>query len=194
MAIRKATTHRTDRGALRPPSVQHANGGGGSGAALAKVGKIVTRRQFALYAAAALSLEAALIHLLAAPGHARWMIYESFFLSCVLAQGLYGTLLLSPIMQKSSKLAQPLYLLGIVGNLAIVGLYILTRTRGIPLGPAAGHIEDAGILDMASIAAEVGLAGLLTMLLEESYRKKVINGLVVLGAVVWGMRLWGFLP
>ena len=50
-------------------------------------------------------------------------------------------------------------LLGIGGNLAIVGLYLLTRMVGIPLfGPGAGEVEEIGFVDLCATTSEVGIA------------------------------------
>jgi hypothetical protein len=47
---------------------------------------------------------------------------------------------------------------GIAGNLAIVVLYLLTRTVGIPFfGPETGEVEDSALWTCA-MASEVGIA------------------------------------
>src|SRR5215216_7342782 len=94
------------------------------------------RRGPSLYAAAALSLLAGLIHLWVAPEHfEEWWGYGAFFLVAAAAQLLYAPLALRwP--------SRTLLIVGIAGNLAIVALYLLTRTVGIPpLGPEAGKVE-----------------------------------------------------
>jgi len=106
-----------------------------------------------LYAAAALSLLAALIHLWVVPEHfEEWWGYGAFFLVAAAAQVLYAPLvLLWPI--------RIVLLLGIAGNLAIVVLYLLTRTVGIPLfGPGAGEVEGVGFIDLCATTSEVGIA------------------------------------
>jgi hypothetical protein len=87
-----------------------------------------------LYAAAALSLLAALIHLWVTPEHfEEWWGYGAFFLAAALAQVLYAPL----VLVWPTRIA---LLGGIAGNLAIVALYLLTRTVGIPLfGPGPGR-------------------------------------------------------
>ena len=107
----------------------------------------------ALYAAAALSLLAALIHLWATPEHfGEWWGYGAFFLAAAAAQVLYAPLVLVwP--------TRMVLLLGIGGNLAIAALYLLTRTVGVPLfGPGAGEVEGAGFVDLCATASEVGIA------------------------------------
>jgi hypothetical protein len=110
-------------------------------------------RWHTLYAAAALSLLAALIHLWVTPEHfEEWWGYGAFFLVSAAAQVLYAPIvLLWP--------ARMVLLGGITGNLAIVALYLLTRTVGIPLfGPEAGEVEGFGFVDVCATASEVGVA------------------------------------
>jgi hypothetical protein len=85
-----------------------------------------------MYAAAALSLVAVLIHLWVAPEQfEEWWGYGAFFLVPAVAQVLYVPLLLRwP--------NRAILLLGLGGNLAIVSLHLLTRAVGIPFfGPHA---------------------------------------------------------
>ena len=113
-----------------------------------------------LYAAAALSLVAALIHLWVMPEHFReWWGYGAFFLASAVAQVLYVPLLLRwP--------GRTILLLGVGGNLAIVSLYLLTRTVGIPLfGPHAGEVEGAGFMDLCATTSELGIVAALGALL-----------------------------
>jgi hypothetical protein len=57
-------------------------------------------------------------------------------------------------------------LLGIAGNLAIVLLYLLTRTVGIPLfGPEAGEVEEVGFVDACATTSELGIVVALGALL-----------------------------
>lgn len=105
-----------------------------------------------LYAAAALSLVAALIHAWVMPEHFdEWWGYGAFFLAVALAQWFYALALFRWPRRRT-------FLIGIIGNLAIIGLYIVTRTAGIPLfGPHAGEVEDIGVVDLTSKLAEFAL-------------------------------------
>ena len=137
-----------------------------------------------LYAAAALSLLAALIHLWVTPEHfEEWWGYGAFFLVAALAQVLYVPLLLS-------RPTRPVLLLGIGSNLAIVVLYLLTRTVGIPLfGPAAGETEGVGLVDSCATASEVGIAVALGAALlrgTTTERRRVILLLLAVGLVSVG--------
>jgi hypothetical protein len=46
---------------------------------------------------------------------------------------------------------------GVAGNLAIVGLYLLTRTTGIPVF-GAGEVEGIGFADVCATTSELGIS------------------------------------
>lgn len=112
----------------------------------------------ALYSAAALSFLAEAIHLWFLPEyHKEWLGYGVFFLAVAVFQGLLGaTLLFRP--------RRWVFVLGILGNLAVVLLWAYTRIIAVPLGPMAGEAEGVGMLDLTSAAVEVTLAILLVSL------------------------------
>ena len=132
-----------------------------------------------LYAAAALSLLAALIHLWVTPEHfEEWWGYGAFFLAAALAQVLYAPL----VLVWPTRIA---LLLGIGGNLAIVALYLLTRTVGIPLfGPGAGEAEGAGFVDLCATASEVGIAAALGAALLRETTTERRRTILLIAAVV----------
>jgi hypothetical protein len=57
-------------------------------------------------------------------------------------------------------------LAGAAANLAVVALWIASRTVGLPIGPDAGHPEALGVVDVLCSADEVGLALLVVALLK----------------------------
>jgi hypothetical protein len=115
------------------------------------------------YGAAALSAVAGFIHILAAPDHfEEWWGYGMFFLTAATAQVMYALLLLA------YEPNHDLLWAGILGNLSILGLYLVTRTVGIPFfGPEAGAVEPVGALDVVSKIVELALLGCLAVLLRE---------------------------
>jgi hypothetical protein len=137
-----------------------------------------------LYAAATLSLLAALVHLWVTPEHfEEWWGYGAFFVVAGAAQILYAPIVVL--------LPTRIVLLGgIAGNLAIVGLYLLTRTVGIPFfGPEAGEVEGFGFVDVCATASEVGIAVALgAALLRNStpQRRRTIVLIVAVGLVLVG--------
>jgi hypothetical protein len=106
-----------------------------------------------LYSAAILSVVAGLIHLVVAPEHfEEWLGYGLFFAVATVAQLMYALLLVA------WKPTRNLLLAGIIGNSLIIGLYLVTRTLGIPFfGPHAGDVEPIGMLDTISKIVELAL-------------------------------------
>jgi hypothetical protein len=139
------------------------------------------------YAASALSLAVALIHLWAAPGYFEvWLGYGAFFLAVAAAQGLFSVALLRwP--------GRALSLAGIFGNLSIVVLYIVSRTSGVTIGPHAGRAEEAGVLDMSATGIELMIVVFLLTRLGGRERSVAINAVLLAGAAIWILRLTGFL-
>jgi MFS family permease len=134
--------------------------------------------------AAALSMVAAVVHLWVMPEHfEEWWGYGAFFLVAASAQLLYVPLLVRwP--------TRTVLLLGIGGNLAIVVLYLLTRTVGIPLfGPEAGEVEGVGFADVCATTSELGIGVALgTAMLQEirPERRRTILLIVAVGLVLVG--------
>jgi hypothetical protein len=114
-----------------------------------------------LYVAALISLTAAFIHLLVIPEHfGEWWGYGVFFVVAAAVQTLFALVLLR-------RPSSPVLLAGIVGNLAIVAVWIVSRTVGVPFfGPGAGEIEEIGAHDIIATAAEIALIVLLAYLLQ----------------------------
>jgi hypothetical protein len=113
----------------------------------------------ALIVAAALSIGAAAIHgLVTAPHVAQDPLYGAFFATCTLAQLAWAVLAVS----RPTRL---LLTVGSVGNAAVVALWAVTRTAGIPLGVAAGTREAVGTLDVACGLLELGIVACCAALL-----------------------------
>jgi hypothetical protein len=137
------------------------------------------RSKTILYAAAAFSLSAALIHLWVIPEHfEEWWGYGGFFLVSAVAQGAYS----GPLLRRPRR---PLLLVGIGGNVSIIVLYLLTRTVGVPFfGPHAGEVEGVGFADLFATTAELALVvALLGVLLRGLPRERVVVVLFVMALV-----------
>lgn len=119
-------------------------------------------------AAGALSMLGGVAHIAAAPGHfEEWWGYGLFFLAAALAQVVYGLLLLTQGIEGGGgwpAWRRRVYWGGIAGNLALVALWAVTRTIGIPLGPEAGEVEGIGALDLASKGIELATVAVLASL------------------------------
>ena len=127
-------------------------------------GLLAHRFSFSALLAAVASLGASAIHLAVAPEHVEeWWGYGLFFVVVALFQGLYGVGLLWPRLGVGHE--RSYLLLGLTVNLIIIQFYIITRTVGIPLlGPHAGEIEAAGVLDLICCLLEIAAVIFLTRL------------------------------
>ena len=135
--------------------------------------------------AAGLSLVAAAIHFFVAGPHLQeWWGYGAFFIAAANAQVLFAALIV-----RWPRAWLPYA--GIAGNLAIITVYVITRTSGIPLGPHSRVVEEAGATDWATTAAQVGIIIALLAMLDGRPRRWIINGLLVLGVLAWVLRLTG---
>lgn len=138
------------------------------------------------YLAALFSLAAGLIHALLAPEHfEEWWGYGLFFLVSAVAQIGY-TLMLLPQSQRTmgviglrpdeARSLRLFYWLGILGNTAIVLMWVITRTLGVPLfGPNAGEVEEVTLIGLASVILELLLIACLFVLLRRLEQETLDN-------------------
>ena len=133
--------------------------------------------------AAGLSLVAGWIHFAYVGSHWRdWWAYGMFFL----VSGAFQALFAPAIMRWPNAWTA---LAGIAGNLGIVGMYVLSRTNGIPAGPHTGVVESATAVDLTCTAAEIALVGVLLGMVGQSNRRWIINLLLATGVALWVLRL-----
>jgi hypothetical protein len=139
-------------------------------------------------AAAALSITAALLHVWMMPMHfLEWWGYGAFFLGTALCQAACGILLLRVT-------GRVLPVLGILVNGALVVLYVVTRTAGVPIfGPMVGVVEPLGFVDLLATIIELALISTLAALLDGAVRRHALHALIVAGAALWILRLTGIL-
>ena len=138
-------------------------------------------------AAGWLSLGAGYVHLAYLTSHwQEWWAYGAFFLAAGAGQLAFAPLI---VWRRS----QWLCLVGIAGNLAIAGMYFLSRTSGPPLGPHAHAIEAAGAIDLLTLVAELAIVAVLLALLGTSARRWILNALVAGAAFAWALRVTGHL-
>ncbi len=91
----------------------------------------------------------ALVHFAVAPEHfAEWWGFGLFFVLCAEVQ-LGWALLLGRIRSKR------MLAVGIAGSLALVAVWALSRTTGLPFGPEPGVPEEIGLPDVVSVILEL---------------------------------------
>ena len=108
---------------------------------------------------AALSGAAGVVHLAMVPSHmGEWTAEGVAFALVGWAQLVAAVLLLT-------RPSRAVLWATVVGNVAFVGAWVVTRTTGSPFGPHAGHAESASFVDGAAVGLEMALvllaAGLL---------------------------------
>jgi hypothetical protein len=112
-------------------------------------------------------------HGLVSQDHFReWWGYGVFFLVTAICLIGFGLALITDAIDPRympgdvRRLRRLMYAIGALGNVSILGLYLLTRTVGIPLGPGSGSVESVGVIDIVAKTAEVlAVAGLVVLLL-----------------------------
>lgn len=118
--------------------------------------------------AGGLAAAAGAVHGMAGPEHmAEWWAYGVFFYGAATAQVALAILLLTQGIEGWGgwqAVRRNVYTAGIVGTLAIIALWVVTRTLGVPIGPEAGDVEAVGVLDGVSKALEVALIAVLVRL------------------------------
>lgn len=131
------------------------------------------------------SLGAGLIHFSAAPDHASWPLHVGFFVAAGVAQVLWAAL----VLRRASR---PVLSVGAAGNLALVGVWLLSRTSGIGFAPGAETVEPVGFKDAVAVFLELSVAagvGLLAVLPREGRELLLPKGRAAVGAVVAGVAL-----
>jgi hypothetical protein len=102
---------------------------------------------------AGLSIVAGAIHAVAMIDHfAHYWLYGVFFLVLTYGQVLWGMALLRRSVGERALVA------GAIANLAIVAVWLVSRTVGVPIGPDAGRPEAVGAIDVAATLDQIVLA------------------------------------
>ena len=100
-----------------------------------------------------------------------WWGYGVFFVVAALAQAVLALALITEAANERDTgpgwraVRHWMYWLGILGNAALILLYVVTRTTGIPFfGPGAGEVESVSWVDLVAKALEVAAIALLAVL------------------------------
>jgi hypothetical protein len=100
-----------------------------------------TRRDTAQRALALASIGAGVIHLALGPEHmSEWVVLGTGFYVSGVLQVLFGLVLLRPVGRRTLTA-------GALGSLAFIGVWLVSRTTGLPVGPEAFEPEGYGVAD-----------------------------------------------
>jgi hypothetical protein len=130
----------------------------------------------ALFIACGLACGAGLIHVEAAIQHVdEYVLYAVFFALLAPAQFAWG----AAVYRRPGR---RLLLAGAVGSLVVVGLWIVSRTSGLPIGPTPWQPEPVGAIDALATADEAVLALLAILQLRASRGGLLMRGSAHLAA------------
>jgi hypothetical protein len=137
--------------------------------------------------AGALSLSAAIAHFgVVAPHYREWWLHGLFFVVCGALQAIFGLLI---VWRPRAWLV----LAGIAGNLAVVAMYVYSRTNGAPVGPHEGVPEPPGVYDMTTTAGELVLVVVLVRMLGERAERWAMRMVLLTGTALWTAKATGFI-
>jgi hypothetical protein len=109
--------------------------------------------------AAALSFLAGAIHIAALPGHLdESLLFAGFFL-------LSGAFQVATGFALRTRASRGLWVAVLAANAGVVGLWVLSRTTGVPVGPRPWIPERIGPLDAAATLCEIALVVLAALTL-----------------------------
>lgn len=105
------------------------------------------------------SLGAGVIHVALGPEHmSEWVVLGTGFYVSGVLQVLFGLALLRRVGRR-------LLVTGALGSLAFIGVWLVSRTTGLPVGPEAFEPEGYGVADVICVGLEaVVTLGALTLL------------------------------
>lgn len=122
-------------------------------------------RSQALVTLAMLSVAAGVIHAVAMVDHFdHYWLYGVFFLVITYAQALWG------IWVYRHPQSRRVLAAGAAGNLAIVAVWIVSRTVGVPVGPDTWSPERIGAMDVVATVDQLALAAIALSLVAPASR------------------------
>jgi hypothetical protein len=130
---------------------------------------------------AGLSAGAGVIHLAMVPVHADGGLLDPLGFAAV---GWFQLAIAAVIL--TGRDTKRTYLAAAIGNVAILGLWLWSRTVGLPFGNHANTAEDIGAIDAASAAMQVGVVALSARLALADGRRSIgrlAPALVAVGAL-----------
>lgn len=148
-------------------------------------GRAIDLERVLLYTAALATGVAGLGHLSAARDHPAHAHIAAFFVVLGVAQVSWAAAV-------TFRPAPRLVRAGVIGNAAVVAIWVVSRTTGIPLVPGAGDVEAVAIKDAVTTFLEllaIGAGGLLLALPAEARRAIVPSSDRVVGALIAGALL-----
>ncbi|MDQ1700005.1 MAG: hypothetical protein QOG34_1868, partial [Frankiaceae bacterium] len=117
---------------------------------------------------------AAIIHLKAALDHFDVSVVEAILFEVAAC----GQLLWGIAVYRGA--GRRVLLAGVAGNVAIVVVWVFSRTTGLPIGPTPGHAEALGMIDTVASCDELLLAALVAIHLAQAPRMRALTATTLL--------------
>lgn len=138
------------------------------------------------YVAAAASLGAAAIHFSVMPGHwTEWALAGAFF-------GVVAWLQVAWAVALLQTRSHEVVVLGMLGQLGVVGTWVASRTVGMPFGPHAGQAEEIAFIDVLStVLSGVAIVGAALLLLPRATGWSLRRPLALGGAGILVLGVMG---
>lgn len=102
-----------------------------------------------------------------------WWGYGVFFLATAICLIGFGLALITDAIDPRympgdvNRIRRLMYAVGAISIVGILGLYLVTRTAGIPLGPGVGSVESVAVVDVVAKATEVlAVIGLVVLIVK----------------------------
>ncbi len=122
-------------------------------------------RSDTLRAAVAVSIAAGVIHGVAMVDHVdHYWLYGVFFVLVTYGQVLWGIWMYRHPEDRRVLVA------GAVGNLAVVGVWLWSRSIGVPIGPESWQAERSGAMDIMATLDELVIAALVLVIVAPASR------------------------
>ncbi len=135
------------------------------------------------YSLALMSVGAGVIHLALGPEHMReWVVLGSGFLASGVLQLVWGAALVKTESRR-------VLALGALGSALFVGVWLVSRTTGMPLGPGAFTPEGLGVADVLCVVLESLVALGAVILLRRPSAGHAPAGRVAVRSVLSGVFL-----
>lgn len=124
--------------------------------------RLLAGRTVGHLAVAGLTAVAAGVHAYVVPEHfEEWWLFGLFFAGVAFAQGVSA----AAVLRRPTPL---LLAIGIALSAGLLGLWALSRTTGIPIGPEPWHTHPTELLDVVAGVAEVGVVVVAARMLRPS--------------------------
>jgi hypothetical protein len=132
-------------------------------------GHYVRFRRWGVGVAAAFSAGAAIIHLAVVPEHAEECFPAGIFFAVLALFQLAWAVVVLRLPSRAVLIG------GLIANLATIGIWIWSRTLGLPVGVEPGVAEPVGYPDVIATVFELGLIVVVGLVLLESRARPTIR-------------------